>query len=202
MRSSLSSWWYAVPLVIAGVVVVASGVVVGTQAAGAARQARQQIDQIERLTDTGLRLTLSAGEQRVIAVSSPVVGDLAAPRATCEVVPTDGQQPPVIEPYSQNTGSGPRLQLNGRTWWPVYRVHAVETGGLDVQCTSPDRSTQFAVGPDVRWGQYASFGWTSLVAVLMALVLLLVAATVAGVLLVLQRAGPRRDAHGSAPPRP
>jgi hypothetical protein len=184
MRRGLSAWWFAVPLVIALVSVVVGGVVIGYQLGAAGRVVAAEIDEIETVPTTGLRITFDTGENRTLFATDQGFGWSARRPASCTVTANDGQAAPDVTPISDRGRDGPTLEVNGVRWYPRLQIRAVEQGQLLITCDMAP-GVRFALGPWVDVRDYAGFGTAGLVALAAMSFGLLVALTVAGVLFAL-----------------
>ncbi len=184
MRRGLSAWWFAVPVVIALVSVIGGGVVIGYQLGAAGRVVAAEIDEIETVPTTGLRITFDAGENRTLFGTNQGVGWAGRRPATCTVTANDGQAPPDVTLVSDRGQDGPTLEVNGVRWYPRYQIRAVEQGQLVIACDMAS-GVRYALGPWVDVRDYAGFGTAGLVALAAMSFGLLVALTVAGVLVAL-----------------
>ena len=187
MRRRPSSWWYALPGGIAVVAVVIGGLVVGAQLAGAGKTAFAKLDEIAKIEPSGLRLTMQEDEQRLIAASSDNLGsrpDQASVR--CRVGAAEGQLPPSVTPFDASGSSDFRVDVDGRSWYPLYRVTATQAGQLLFECAAGDASTKFVVTPSFDAADFAGYGVAGALALGGAAVGLLVALTLAAVVAVLQ----------------
>ena len=184
MRRGLSAWWFAVPVAIALVSVVAGGLVIGYQLGAAGRVVAAEIDEIETVPTTGLRITFDAGENRTLFATDQGFGWSARRPASCTVTANDGQVPPDVTLVSGRGQDGPTLEVNGDRWYPRYQIQAVEQGQLLITCDMA-AGVRFALGPWVDVRDYAGFGTAGLVALAALSLGLLVALTVAGVLVAL-----------------
>lgn len=220
MTRRLSSWWYALPLTLAVVTVLVGGVLLGIALGGAARTVVTGLDQIERIGPQGLRVVLLTGERRVIAAGD-TWGERPIPASVrCQAVAADGQPSPVLTVVRPSDHSDATLEVDGRSWWPMYRLEAAANGSILVTCQGVAPGITFAVGPWFEAKDFAPNGLGAAVAAGVTLVGLLLAAGIAVVLVVLQltrgrphaqpvpRTGQQPDdstqfsAQGSAPPPP
>jgi hypothetical protein len=198
MTHRISPWWYALPAAIAAVTVLVGGVLLGVQLGDAGRTVVTRLDQIDRITPTGLHVTLQAGERRTIAAGT-VYGTRPDPSTVrCRVTPADGQVAPLVDVLGPASEADLRLQVDGRYWWPMYRVEAVADGQLVVQCVARSNGTEFVLGPWFEGSDFAGNGAAAVVAITLTSVGLLVALVITVVLLVLQLT--RRDRHAGAHP--
>lgn len=186
MRRTPSPWWYALPAAIALVSVVAGGLVIGYQLGAAGRVAVAEIDEIETVPSTGLRITFEAGENRTLFGSAPGPEALwsdVMQQGTCEITANVGQTPPQVTFMAPRQRDGATLEVNGVRWYAWYEIHAVDGGQLLISCAPA--GARFALGPWLDPNDYAGFGVAGVVALAATTLGLLVALTLAGVLLVL-----------------
>jgi hypothetical protein len=186
MTRRISPWWYALPVGLAVVSVLAGGVLAGIQLGGAASTVVARLDQIEPFTDGQARVVLEPGERRVIAAGLPWDQRPSSLDVRCRAAAVQGQQPPVLEPVTPTSQDDLRIEVDGRYWWPMYTVVAMGSGEVTFQCVAGETETSFAVAPWFRASDFADYGVAGAVALAAAGLGLLLAAAAAVVVVVLQ----------------